>query len=298
MLPPWLEPYSLQFAGLIRQQQLAHGLMLKGPQGIGKQLLADWLAASLLCTESVPACGQCKSCLLRQAGNHPDLFITDSSGSSIGVDAVRQISQFMQGRAQQQLHKVVILPDADKLTEAASNALLKTLEEPPANSYIILYSANVQTLPATLLSRCQQWTLAAQFGADVLGWLSTQCSNAVPEFVLSYAAGGPLKALAMLESGEAQRVEAALQALTQFFIGQLSVTDCTKLLEPLSDTTQALGWYIRRQLLPQLAVANALNSLAIQQAYGRWCRDEKEILGQNKQLALNAFLTELKRLQG
>ena len=152
MLPPWIAPYTEQFGSLIRQNQLAHGLLLKGPQGIGKQLLADWLVAALLCTEAVPACGRCKSCLLRQAGNHPDLYITDSSGSSIGVDAVRQVSQFMQGRAQQQKHKVVILPDAEKLTEAASNALLKTLEEPPANSYIILYSANVQTLPATLLS--------------------------------------------------------------------------------------------------------------------------------------------------
>ena len=103
MLPAWLMPHQQKLQLLIAKQLLAHGIMFTGVEGVGKGLLADWLAASLLCTSTqLRPCNGCKSCLLRIAGNHSDFLIIDASGSSIGVDAVRQLSLFMQGRAQQQ----------------------------------------------------------------------------------------------------------------------------------------------------------------------------------------------------
>lgn len=303
---PWLVRYQQQFIPLLANQRLAHGLLLSGVEGIGKSALANWLAAALLCTElatalgtgPAEACGKCKSCLLRLAGNHSDLLIVDNSAGSIGVDAVRRLSQFMHGRAQQQLNKVVLLAQAEKLTEAAANALLKTLEEPPQNSFLILQTSAAATLPATLLSRCQQWPLAAESSSGAQHWLAQQSNRPVPDFLLTYCAGGPLKALKLLESGEADKVQTQIQTLQQFFAGQLALADCTKQLDSSSELRQLLGWFLRRHLLPAITTQEPQRLLAIHQLYNRWCRDETQILGQNRALALSALLTELTRLRG
>ena len=297
MLLPWLERYQQQLNRLLATQQLAHGILLTGPSGIGKHQLAQWLVASLLCTTEHKPCGGCKSCLLFTAGNHADFLAVDSSGNTVGIDAVRQLSQFMHGRPQQQPNKVVLVSDADKLTEAAANALLKTLEEPPQNSFIILYCRSGSALPATVISRCQQWQLAAEFSDDAKDWLRQQTNKAVPDFLLTYCGGGPLKALALLESGAADQLQVALQHLTQYLQQQLSLTDCVKQLEQSEGISQLLGWFLRQQLAPS-ASQNPQRLLALHQLYSRWCRDDSQILGQNKQLALSAFLVELKRLQG
>ncbi|MGP9802491.1 DNA polymerase III subunit delta' [Rheinheimera sp. NSM] len=299
---PWLVRYRQQFIPLLANQRLAHGLLLSGVEGIGKSALANWLAAALLCTEldaeQAEPCGKCKSCLLRLAGNHSDLLIVDNSAGSIGVDAVRRLSQFMHGRAQQQVNKVVLLAQAEKLTEAAANALLKTLEEPPQNSFLILQTSAAATLPATLLSRCQQWPLAAELGNETQHWLAQQTNRPVPDFLLAYCAGGPVKALKLLESGEADKLQALIQTLQHFFAGQLALADCTKQLESSGELRQLLGWFLRRHLLPGLTVQEPQRLLAIHQLYNRWCRDETQILGQNRPLALSALLTELTRLRG
>lgn len=296
-MPPWLVPYQQQLTTLLQNNQLAHGLLISGPTGIGKSVLANWLAASLLCTEQEKPCGKCKSCLLRLAGSHSDLLVIDSSGSSIGVDSVRQLSQFMYGRAQQQLNKVVVLASAEKLTEAAANALLKTLEEPPQNSFLLLQTQAANTLPATLLSRCQRWALSAEFSADTRHWLALHSNRAVPDFLLTFCAGGPLKALAMLESGEADQVQLILHNLSQFLAGQLTLQEIVKQLEAVGELRRLLGWFLTQQLLPASTGLAPQRLLSIHQLYSRWCRDETQILGQNKSLALSAFLTELKRLQ-
>lgn len=297
MLLPWLERYQQQLSRLLATQQLAHGILLTGPSGIGKHQLAQYLVASLLCTAKNKPCGECKSCLLFAAGSHADFLAVDNSGTTIGIDAVRQLSQFMQGRPQQQPNKVVLVSDADKLTEAAANALLKTLEEPPQNSFIILYCNSANALPATVMSRCQQWQLAAEFGDDAKDWLRQQTNRAVPDFLLTYCGGGPLKALALLESGAADQLQVSLQHLTQYLQQQLSLTECVKQLEQSEGISQLLGWFLRQQLVPSDS-QNPQRLLAMHMLYNRWCRDDSQILGQNKQLALSAFLTELKRLHG
>ena len=298
MLPAWLMPHQQKLQLLIAKQLLAHGIMFTGVEGVGKGLLADWLAASLLCTSTqLRPCNGCKSCLLRIAGNHSDFLIIDASGSSIGVDAVRQLSLFMQGRAQQQAHKVVILPSAHKLTEAAANALLKTLEEPPQNSYLILHTNAEATLPSTVLSRCQRWPIAAQFGPDAEQWLSMQSGVAVPDYLLTYCAGGPLKALSMIESGEISHINTALNALQAYLQKKLSLQECIKVVESTADLNRLIGWFIRYDVLTNGKMTDGKKILAVHQLYNRWCRDAALILGQNKQLALSALLTELDKLQ-
>jgi DNA polymerase III subunit delta' len=304
---PWLQKYQQQFHGLVKQSSLAHAMLITGPEGVGKTSLANWLIASLLCTNTGASnaagksdarpCEQCKSCLLRHAGNHADLLVVDTTQNSIGVDAVRHITLFMQSTAQQQQNKLVLLRHAERLTEAAANALLKTLEEPPKNSYLLLLSPYPARLTATLLSRLQHWPLAAQFDRHALHWLEQHSNRAVPEFLLSYCSGGPLKALNLLESGQADHIQTALQLLQQFFSERVSLQETVKQLLATEQVATILGFYLRQTYMPQLLQINAERLPLAHQYYMRWCRDEQNILGQNKSLALSALLTELRRLR-
>lgn len=293
---PWLQPTTEQFVHLIASDKLAHAILINGVSGLGKTELAHWLAASLLCTAEQKPCDSCKSCSLRRAKNHPDLLILDSSAASIGVDAIRGAGNFLHGSAQQQRNKVVVITEAEKLTEAAANALLKTLEEPPAHSFLVLTSAAASLLPATVLSRCQQWTVAAQFSTSTQQWLAQQSAVPVPDYLLSYCAGAPLKALEMLESGAADALDAGLQNLNSYMRDEISLTECVKSLGIIAELTPLLAWYLQQYLLPALDNQIDTKQLALHQLFARWCRDEKQILGQNKPLALTAFLSSLKRL--
>ncbi len=87
-----------------------------------------------------------------------------------------------------------------------------------------------------------------------------------------------------------------LNSLQHYLSGQLSLSACVKRLDSITELTPLLGWFLRQQLLPALSGTEPAKLLALHQLFSRWCRDEKQILGQNKQLALSAWLTSLKRL--
>lgn len=290
-LPPWLEATQLQLGTLALAGQLHHALLLTGAAGVGKHLLAAELAQLLLCSQptAVGGCGQCKSCLLVKAGHHPDLLHLQSE-TSLGVDAVRELSHFMQGSPQQGGARVVLLPQAHKMTEAAANALLKTLEEPGANSFLLLQTAYEQQLLPTILSRCQKWLIAPVPAPVAMQWLSAQTNLAVPDFLLSFCEGAPLKALGLLESGTAAEISTLLQQLSAYLRAEHALPELVKRLEQFGDTAALFSYFVRQQLLsaPQQAKPQALFERLAQ-----WCRDEQQILGQNKNLALTALLLDL-----
>lgn len=290
-LPPWLEATQLQLGTLALAGQLHHALLMTGAVGVGKHLLAAELAQLLLCSQpmAVGGCGQCKSCLLVKAGHHPDLLQLQSE-TSLGVDAVRELSHFMQGSPQQGGARVVLLPQAHKMTEAAANALLKTLEEPGANSFLLLQTAYEQQLLPTILSRCQKWLIAPVSAPVAMQWLAAQTNLAIPDFLLSFCEGAPLKALELLGSGTAAEIAALVAQLDAYLRGEQALPELVKRLEQFGDTAALLSWFVRQQLLSssQLAKPQALFDRVAQ-----WCRDEQQILGQNKNLALTALLLDL-----
>lgn len=291
---PWLVPLQQQLGQLATQHQLHHALLFTGPQGVGKYHLAQHLAKQLLCLQpfAESACGYCKSCLLVAAGHHPDLLELKSE-HSIGVDAVRELSQFMQGTPQQGGARVVLLPQAHKMTEAAANALLKTLEEPGRDSFLLLQTAYEQQLLPTILSRCQRWLVAPVNDQLALQWLVTQTHQAVPLFLMPYCSGAPLRALDLLESGQSAQIDQVLQLLPQYIAGNYALTDMVKALDTQSETTSILYWFVK-QLGPMLVEHRQCQQLF--QSLAQWCRDEQQILGQNRTLALTALLLDLQRL--
>ena len=177
---------------------MPHALLLTGMQGLGKIAFANQLGKALLCaTNKTIACGQCRYCELFAAETHPDFYRIKpiESGKKIKVDQIRDLILQLNQTAQQNNNKVTIIESAESMHPAAANALLKTLEEPSKNTFIILVTDNLFLLPATIRSRCQIVKFNIPPFATTLDWLKEFITTDI-ELLLSFAEGAPLKALA------------------------------------------------------------------------------------------------------
>lgn len=142
--------------------RLAHAYLFRGPRGAGKAALAQTLAQALNCARGEPdACGECAACRRIASGTHPDVHWVrpESKSRRISVAQIREFEKRVNLRAAEARVKVGIIVDADCLGEEASNAFLKTLEEPPAQTILLLLSAEPQRLIPTILSRCLKVSL-------------------------------------------------------------------------------------------------------------------------------------------
>ena len=137
--------------------KVSHAYIFSGAKGTGKLTLADAFAMALQCTgEGERPCGSCHSCQQAASGNHPDIIhLTHEKPNSIGVEDVReQLVGDVQIRPYNGKYKIYIIPEAEKLTVQAQNAILKTIEEPPEYAVIILLTTNEQSFLDTIRSRC------------------------------------------------------------------------------------------------------------------------------------------------
>ncbi len=180
-LAPWLVPVARSLINRKQQQVLHHGLIFSGRRGIGALSLSQELAMGILCQREAEApCGQCQSCKLFSAGSHPDytLLVTETR---YGVDLIREAIEKLSKTAQLGGAKVLLIPEAHRMTVAAANALLKTLEEPTKQTYILLTShlEQEQLLP-TVLSRCEQHAVSVSDKQQVGNWLQQQGIHLVP----------------------------------------------------------------------------------------------------------------------
>ncbi|MDF2540977.1 MAG: hypothetical protein K0S47_695 [Herbinix sp.] len=140
----------------IQAGKVSHAYIFHGEEGMGKNLLAGIFAKALECEEGgISPCGKCRSCMQYDSRNQPDIIYVTHEKASIGVDDIRlQVNADIQVKPYNSPYKIYIIDDADKLTEAAQNALLKTIEEPPEYAMIFLLADNINTLLPTILSRC------------------------------------------------------------------------------------------------------------------------------------------------
>lgn len=209
---PWQDALWQQLAG---RTQHAHAYLLHGPAGIGKRALAERLMARLLCLkpDGLNACGQCKSCHLLAAGTHPDTFVLEPEevDKAIRVDQVRELVGFVVQTAQLAGRKVVLIEPVESMNINASNALLKSLEEPSGNTVLLLISHQPSRLLPTVKSRCVQQACPLPSPAQSQSWLKQKLpdlSQQVVEELLFLANGSPLTAVQMHEQGViAQRAE-------------------------------------------------------------------------------------------
>jgi DNA polymerase-3 subunit delta' len=143
----------------LRSKRIASAYLFHGPDGVGKSLAASDFAKGLVCEkEGANACGLCSSCRRVDSGNHPDVHWYRPMGKMrlIKIDTVRELIAQTGLKAFEAKWKVFILVDADRMKVEGQNALLKTLEEPPGQSVLILISSNPAGLLPTIISRCQE----------------------------------------------------------------------------------------------------------------------------------------------
>ena len=141
----------------LAHKTLAHAYLFSGDAGIGKKMSALALAAAVNCPDAGAdgGCGECPACRKVAAASHPDVHLVAADGDEIKIDQIRQIQSDLSLRPFEGARKVLIMDGAEGMNAAAANAFLKTLEEPPGETLIVLISAMPQSLLPTIRSRCQ-----------------------------------------------------------------------------------------------------------------------------------------------
>jgi DNA polymerase-3 subunit gamma/tau len=202
----------------IEQGRTAHGYIFSGHRGIGKTTVARILAMSLNCRSSdkpVPEpCGQCESCTEIRAGNSVDVIEIDAA-TNRGIDEIRELREAARYRPARDRFKIYILDEAHQITDAAFNALLKTLEEPPDHIVFMLATTQPEDIPQTIRSRCQHFSFRAVSFSDIVAQLDKivrfETSGAPSGFLLSV----DLDALSLIAEAGDGSMRDALSILDQ-----------------------------------------------------------------------------------
>jgi len=198
----------------LASDRLPHACLFCGPDGVGKEMTARALTATLLC-EAGPAreltggCEECRQCRMLMAGTHPDWHLVERGLSQYSEDAavrarqstdlsVEVIREYLINKASSQPYcgraKVFVVREADRMTTAAQNALLKTLEEPPPNTFVVLLAAHEERLTPTTRSRCQLIPFAPLPTDFVASWLAANHPDLSAEarsFLAAFSGGQP-----------------------------------------------------------------------------------------------------------
>lgn len=243
----------------IAKLRLGHAYLFSGPRGVGKTTTARLLAMAVNCQAELSArpCGSCASCLQVRQGNHPDVIELDAASNN-SVEDVRDLRDKVGLAASLGGTRVWILDEAHMLSRAAANALLKTLEEPPAKLLFVLATTEPEKLPATILSRCQHFRFRRLSEAEIAAKLAQLCQQAAVA-----AEPSALQLVAKAADGAMRDAESLLERL-------LAIGEITH-----QAAEEALG------LPPQ----SRLHSLAQQLA----ARDVGELLGSAAALYQDGF---------
>lgn len=236
----------------IASHKISHAYILHGEEGMGKKLLAGTFAKTLQCEEGgIIPCNRCKSCLQADSGNHPDIIRVTHEKYSIGVEDIRtQVNADIQVKPYNSPYKIYIIDEADKLTEAAQNALLKTMEEPPEYAVILLLVSNVSIILPTILSRCVMLNLKPVDKQEIKEYMMEQ--HKIPDYMAEVAAafsGGNVgKAIKYSSSEDFDRMKSDVLHILKY-IDEMELHEIISGLKTLTASKNNIEDYIDLMVL-------------------------------------------------
>jgi DNA polymerase-3 subunit gamma/tau len=221
----------------LEQGRIAHGYIFSGHRGIGKTTVARILAMALNCRSAekpvAEPCGQCDSCVEVRAGNSVDVVEIDAA-TNRGIDEIRELRDAARYRPARDRYKIWILDEAHQITDAAFNALLKTLEEPPSHVVFMLATTQPEDIPQTIRSRCQHFSFHAVRFEEIVGQLRELAAREGIQYeedalaLLAEAGDGSMRdALSLLD----QAIACCRERLTAEVVRQLAGTAPSEALE-------------------------------------------------------------------
>ncbi|MDE1892931.1 MAG: DNA polymerase III subunit delta' [Xanthomonadaceae bacterium] len=279
--PPWHSGHWARLQARRQRDALPHALLLVGPAGLGKRAFARRFVQSLLCNEPAAGegCGHCRSCLLMAAGTHPDLISLGYGlrkdgvqRSEIVVEQIRDLSSRLAMSSQFGGWQVVTIDPADAMNTAAANALLKTLEEPSAQTMLILLADAPGRLPQTIRSRCQRIEFHLPPAEQALAWLRGEAVDDA-EAALAAAGGNPGLAKQWAEQGALAQRQEVRKDLAALAAGRGQATDVVK--RWLDDEPARRLWFAAQATADEVRArtvghAGPLASAMDVEALGQW----------------------------
>jgi DNA polymerase-3 subunit delta' len=203
----------------IRREKMPHAYLFVGVSGVGKTTTALAMAQALNCEapEAGEGCGRCKSCRQLLGGNFPDVELLEPRGQSIGIEQVRDLERRFGYKPIAGRYRVTVVRPAGAMSEEASNAFLKTLEEPPAGNVLVLNAADASDLLSTIVSRCQKVVFRRIPAKLIEEWLMDKKSmdRDKASVLARISDGSPGRALDMEESGFLEKRQEYLFLLNQ-----------------------------------------------------------------------------------
>ena len=234
------ETIKEHFKKAIAVHKVSHAYILAGEAGMGRKSLANAFALTLLCEKGqTEPCLECHACKQVLSGNHPDLiYVTHEKPASIGVDDIReQINDTIQIRPYSANYKIYIVDEAEKMTVQAQNALLKTIEEPPAYAVIMLLTTNPDGFLPTILSRCVQLKLKPLPDSIIRSYLTEKMgvSESKSELYAAFARGNLGKAkrqvLNILKNVRQMDISQLLDAIKRLKDENMDLHECLDIMQ-------------------------------------------------------------------
>lgn len=231
----------------IRDQKPFHAYIFQGEVGVGKETMAKTFAAGLQCqSQEDKPCTECVSCRQAESGNQPDIIWVTREKMSLGVGEIReQLCNTMEIRPFSSPYKIYIVPEAEKMTEEAQNALLKTIEEPPEYGVVILLTSNINELLPTIQSRCLTLEFCPLSTTTVEEFLKSQCQ--VPDYLAkasaAFAQGNLGKAMRYAKSEDfIQRKDMILSLLRN--VDRMDISEMLSVVKDLGTRKDEVRDYI------------------------------------------------------
>ena len=223
---PWLDGTRASLAAMLKNGRLAHALLLQGAPGAGQAEIAIWLAERLVCDHPADApCRRCAGCRLYRAGNHPDFrwIRVPEDRKEISIAQIRDLSAALSLKSFRGGAKLVLIDPADAMNAHSFNALLKTLEEPAPDTWLLLATGRSERLPRTIASRCAKIRLPLPQPETGLEWLRRQKPGSDWTGLLALAHGAPFLALEYEAAGLADLDREMGEAMQSLAAGRLDL---------------------------------------------------------------------------